>query len=367
VTGPTTSSTTAPPTAPPRADEREPVVVLWRRHTWSVRFLRRAALVNLALLAAAAVLGVVALTFGDYGISVGQVVAALRGHAGDPLAAYFVTDVRLPRVLGALLVGVALGISGSLFQTISGNPLGSPDVVGFTTGSATGALVAIILVGASPAGVAAGSVVGGVATAAVIYALAWRGGVSGMRLVLVGVGIGAALHAVNALLVVRAPLGAAQTAAQWQAGSLNGVTWRDLAWLAGLLVVVAPVLVLLFRGLTTLSFGDDLATELGVRVGHVRLGAVAAGVALVALATAVTGPIAFVALAAPHVVRRLHGTTTPALTGSALTGAVLVLVSDMLAQRLLAPTQLAVGVVTAALGGVYLVALLAFEWRKRTP
>ncbi len=347
-----------------RPAERHSRHVVWRVGGLSVRFERRTAVVHLVLVVALAAAALWALTLGDYGIPVGQVVAALRGHADDPLAAWFVTDVRLPRVTAAVLVGAALGVSGAIFQTISGNPLGSPDVIGFTTGSATGALVAIILVGASPAGTSLGAVVGGLVAALVVYLLSWRHGVAGFRLVLVGIGVGATLHAANALLVVEAPLDRAQSAAQWQAGSLNGVTWAQLAWLAVALAMLVPVAAAVSRGLSVLPLGDDLARSLGTRVQGARLVAVLVGVALVALATAVTGPIAFVALAAPHLVRRLTRNAGVALTGGALLGALLVLVSDVAAQRLFAPTQLAVGIVTGALGGTYLVALLALEWRR---
>jgi len=320
--------------------------------------------VHAVLAVALVALALVALTLGDYGIGVEQVVAALAGRADDPLAAYFVVDVRAPRVVAALLVGAALGASGSLFQTLTGNPLGSPDVIGFTTGAATGALVQIVLVGGGPAATATGAVVGGLASAVVVYGLAWRGGVAGSRLVLVGIGISATLGAVNHLLVVRASLTAAQTAAQWQAGSLNAVLWPQVALLGAAVAVLLPGAVLLSRPLAMLPLGDSLAIGAGVHVERTRLLAVVTGVALVAVATATAGPVAFVALAAPHLVRRLTRTGGVPVAGAALVGALLVLGADVVGQRLLAPTQLAVGVVTGALGGLYLVVLLASEWRR---
>ncbi|CCH78328.1 iron-enterobactin transporter subunit; membrane component of ABC superfamily [Nostocoides japonicum T1-X7] len=338
--------------------------VLWHVGGLSLRFERRAAWTYAVLTLFVCGLGLFALTLGDYGVDVPQVVAALLGRADDPLAQYFVTDVRAPRIVAALLVGAALGVSGAIFQTISGNPLGSPDVIGFSTGAATGALVAIIVGGASPSGVAVGAVLGGIAAAAAVYLLAWRGGVAGFRLVLVGIGVAAALRAVNALLVVKAPLDAAQAAEQWLAGSLNGASWSKLSWLGAALLVLTPITVGLFRGLAMLPLGDELAGGLGVRVQRLRLLVVLVGVALVALATAAAGPVAFVALAAPHLVRRLTRTGGIALAGAALMGAALTLASDVIAQRIFAPTQLAVGVVTGSLGGCYLIVLLALEWRR---
>jgi iron complex transport system permease protein len=331
---------------------------------WRFRFRRRAALAHLAVLAAIVLLALVALTLGDYGLDLGQVVQALTGRSADPLAVYFVQDVRAPRVLGALLVGAALGTSGALFQTLTGNELGSPDVIGFSTGAASGALLQIIVVGGGPLAVAGGAVTGGLLSAGVVYALAWRRGVAGSRLVLVGIGISATLAAVNQLLVVRASLTAAQTAAQWLAGSLNAVLWPQVGLLAAALVVLLPASWLLARPLGMLPLGDPLAVGVGVRVERTRLLAIVVGVALVAVATATAGPVAFVALAAPHVARRLAGTPGVPTVGAGLTGALLVLAADVVAQRVLAPHQLAVGVVTGALGGIYLIVLLASRWRR---
>ena len=309
-------------------------------------------------------IGTLALMLGDYPLSVGDVLRALAGQGSDPMGAYFVRDVRLPRVVAAVLVGIALGASGAVLQTLSRNPLGSPDVIGLTTGAATGALVQIIVLGGDSRAVVVGALLGGLGTAVVVYTLAWRGGVSGYRLVLVGIGVGATLAAVNALLVVRASLVAAQTASQWLAGSLNAVLWPQVALLAVGLAVLLPVAAGSARDLAMLAMPDDVCVAAGVPVQRTRRRLLLVSVALMSVATAITGPVAFVALAAPHVARRLGGTAGPALATSALVGGLLVLVSDVLAQRLFAPTQLAVGAVTGALGGVYLVVLLVIQARR---
>lgn len=336
----------------------------WRAGVLAVRFETRTAWIHLVLVLALIGLAVVALMLGDYGIGVGQVFAALFGRADDPLAGYFVTGVRAPRVVTAIGVGAALGTSGAIFQTLSGNPLGSPDVIGFTTGAATGALIEILVLGGGPVQIAVGAVIGGLACAALVYALSWRGGVAGFRLVLVGIGMAATLQALNRMLEVRAPVEAAQTAAQWLAGSLNATLWPQAGMLGAALAVLLPAAWLLHRPLGMLPYGDLIGIGAGVRVERNRLLLIVIGVGLVAVATAATGPIAFVALAAPHLTRRLTGTAGTALIGSALTGSLLVLLSDVIAQRALAPTQLAVGVVTGTIGGAYLVLLLALEWRR---
>lgn len=309
------------------------------------------------------VLGVVGLMIGDYGLSPVQVIRALAGD-GDGLAIYFVQQQRAPRVVVALLVGASLGVSGGIVQQLSGNPLGSPDIVGFTTGAATGALFAITILGLGSDSTGPAAIVGGLLVAVLIGGLARRdGAISGTRLVLVGIGVAAVLQAVNSLLVVRADLSAAQDAAQWLAGSLNATTWSDAARLGAVMVPVLVVVSRLARTVPVLTLGDDVAVALGVRVEAVRLTLVVAAVLLVAVATGVAGPIAFVALAAPQLARRLTRTAGGGLATAALMGGLLVLASDLVAQRLFAPTQLPVGVVSGSLGGVYLIWLLTRDRR----
>lgn len=338
----------------------------WRlvRGDRSVLLGRRSTVVTVATVLALAALVVLSLGMGDYTVGPGQVLAAVLGGGDDPLASYFVTELRAPRAVAAVAVGAALGLSGALFQTITRNPLGSPDIIGFTTGAATGALVQIIVFQTSGPAVGLGTLVGGAATAGLVRLLLGRDGLGGASLVLVGLGVGATLAALNTLLVVRASLESAQTAGQWLAGSLNTMLWPKVLVVLALVVVLAVALLPISRGLQQLSVGEDAARATGVPVAQVRAGAVAVAVALVSLATALTGPIAFVALAAPQVARRLCGLTSPGLVSSAVTGAFLVLGADLVAQHVFT-RELAVGVVTGALGGVYLIGLLALEWRRR--
>ena len=325
---------------------------------------RRAALWSCAILAALLLVAASGMLIGDYGLDLAQVLTALAGTNDDALAVYFVQDIRLPRVVTAVLVGAALGVSGGIFQSISSNALGSPDIIGFTTGAATGALLQIIVFGAGPGEVAFGALVGGFGTALVVYLLAWRGGLAGYRLVLVGIGVSAVLSAVNSLLVVRASLTAAQTAAQWLAGSLNARGWIEVALVGVSVALLLPLALWFARALGVMTMGDDLATGLGVQVERTRLYLVTVGIALVSVATAATGPIAFVALAAPQIARRLTRTSGIGLGSAALMGGAIVLAGDLIAQRLFAPTQLPVGVITGSLGGIYLIWLLITEWRR---
>jgi iron complex transport system permease protein len=332
---------------------------------FSLRFEKRGFVVYLCLLVAIVGVGLASLLIGDYDISPSQVLASFVGGADDRLAAYFVIEIRLPRIVAGLLCGAALGLSGAIFQTLSGNPLGSPDIIGFTKGAATGALVIIVLFAGSTLMVALGAVVGGLITAVLVYGLSWNRGAPGYRLVLVGIGVGATLGALNALLVVKAPLATAQTAVHWLAGSLNASLWYEVANTAALLLI--PLLIVFFqcRSLGLLAYGDAVATGLGARTESSRRVLMFSGVLLMAAATALAGPISFVALVAPHLVKRLTNSAGTALVGAALMGAFLVILSDLIARRVFAPDELAVGVVTGSLGGIYLVALLALEWRRR--
>lgn len=328
------------------------------------RLERRAVVLGVVLGALIFAIAIAALLIGDYPMTVAEVIGNLFGFGTDPLGQYFVQSQRLPRVLAAVGVGIGLGIAGNIFQQLSGNTLGSPDIIGFSTGSATGAVLAIIVFHASPAAIAAGALIGGVLTAAAVYGLSLHNSkLSATRLVLVGIGMAAILQAANGLMVVKASLSTAQNAAQWLAGSFNATTWTEV-WLAlSALGILLPGSLLLARPLGILTTGDDLATGLGLQVEYVRGALIAIGVTLTALCVALAGPIAFVALAAPQLARRLSRTSGVGMGNAALMGAVLVLGSDLIAQRVFAPTQLPVGVVTGLLGGVYLVWLLGRQWR----
>ena len=312
----------------------------------SLRIHRRSATVVVAGLLLAVCLSVYSLTLGDYGLSAAESFRRLMGDSGprdDFLGVYFVQSVRLPRVCAALGVGCALGLSGAIFQT--------------------GALLAIIVCGSSPATTGVGALVGGLVSGALILACAGGVRVTGIRVVLVGIGFSAALRAINSLLIVKAPLEAAQRAQLWSAGSFSGVTMVRIVPFILVLAVTVLVLAWLARPLAVLAMGDDVAMALGVRVREVRIAVIAAAMVLVSMATAVAGPVAFVALAAPHVARRVCGHGGVGLASSAVVGALLVLASDVVAQRLLAPHEMPVGVVTGVVGGIYLLVLLVREVR----
>ncbi|MET8680176.1 iron chelate uptake ABC transporter family permease subunit [Streptomyces sp. NPDC004647] len=317
--------------------------------------------VGCALLALAA--GVLAIGSGDYPMSPADVLRTLAGE-GAPADAFIVNEVRLPRVVTALLAGGALALAGAVFQSLVRNPLGSPDVLGFTQGAATGALTAIVVIGGGSLALAGGAVIGALLTGALIHALAWRHGGHGNRLVLVGIGVAAILTGVNGYLLTRAQIMDAARAVMWLTGSLDGRGWGDALPLLAVMAVLVPVVLLgCGRALRMLEMGDEAAISLGVRVARIRVALLVAAVLLVSFAAAATGPVSFVALTAPQLARRLTKAPGPNLFPSLCVGATLLVGADLAAQRLIAGQQLPVGVVTGVLGGGYLVWLLATERR----
>jgi iron complex transport system permease protein len=342
-----------------------PRTIAWRSRGLSLRFRLRTVVVCGVFGVVVLALALLALCLGDLPLSVGEVASAfLGGQSG--LMQTVVLEWRLPRVIAAVCFGAALGLSGAIFQSLTRNPLASPDIIGLTAGSYAGGLVMIITVGAGAgsAVVAGGAIGGGLIAAALVYVLAYRRGMQGFRLIVVGIGVSAMLQALSSYLVLRAKLEVAMLASVWGAGSLNSVGWGQLLPAAAVIAVVVIALGTLGGSLRQLELGDDAAKALGSRVERSQLGLVACAVALTAVVTGAAGPIAFVALAAPQIAQRITCTAGIALVPSALLGAVVLLASDIVAQHVL-PTSLPVGVVTVVVGGCYLIWLLIHEVRRK--
>ncbi|MGW1836675.1 FecCD family ABC transporter permease [Streptomyces sp. NPDC002067] len=328
----------------------------------SLRLDVRAVAAGAVLLALAAAAAVALIGSGDFPLTPAEVLRALTG-GGDAGQRFIVRELRLPRVLVGLLVGAAFGIAGAVFQTVSRNPLGSPDVLGFGQGASVGALFVIVYLHGGTFAVAAGAVTGGIVTGLLIFLLAWQRGIHGYRFVLVGIGAAAMLYALVLYLLTKANIVEATSATTWMTGSLSGRDWSHVWPLAAVCAVLVPLTLAYGRPLRMLEMGDDAASALGVRAGRVRTVTLLAAVVLVAAATAAAGPIAFVALTAPQLARRLTRAPGPNLLPSAAMGAALLVGADWATQRLFGADQLPVGVLTGALGGGYLVWLLATERR----
>ncbi|RYE11069.1 MAG: iron ABC transporter permease [Hyphomicrobiales bacterium] len=312
------------------------------------------ALVLLALFATAMILG-------DYPVTLPRIVASLlsplTGEAQRGID-FIVLGVRLPRALVAVMAGAAFGISGTLFQTVLRNPLASPDIIGITAGASTAAVAAIVLLQWGGGMLALAALVGGLGTAGAIYALAWHRGVSPYRVVLVGIGIAAVMTAIMSYMFTRARLIEVQQALTWLTGSLNGMQMKDATQLAIGAGIVGLLLIPLSRAAGTLELGDDMARALGSRVERARFLLLGLAVCLCAIATAATGPIAFVALMAGPIARLLLGPATGSLVPAALTGALVTLGADIVAQHFIAGVQLPVGVITGGIGACFLILML---------
>lgn len=330
----------------------------WLPRGRSILVHRRSAITALALLVSALLVGIITIATGSYELSPDRALGTFAG-GGSETDRFIVLGQRLPRAVAALLVGAALGASGAIFQSLSRNPLGSPDLVGFTTGAASGGLVVILIAGTSASwAIMAGTITGGALTASAVLLIARRRAAAGERLILAGIAMAAMLASVNDYLISRATIEAAETARAWQFGSLNAIGWGPVIPIACALILVLPAAWALTRVLRIMELGDDVALGVGARAQRARVLAVALGTAFAGLAVATAGPIGFLALAAPQLARRLGATPGIALAPSVAMGCLLLVSADLAAQRVLSPFQIPVGLVTSALGGAYLLWLL---------
>ncbi|MBK1785934.1 FecCD family ABC transporter permease [Prauserella cavernicola] len=299
---------------------------------------------------------------GSSHIEVLDVLRTLFG-GGDRRENGIIFDLRLPRTLAGVLVGAAFGLAGAIFQTVTRNPLASPDILGITWGAGVGAVALIVLGGTrgqvsgvvAELGVPLAALAGGIVAGLLLYALSWRRGIDGYRLVLVGIGLSAVSYNVVYWLLTVGDVDDATRATTWLVGNLNGVGWESIGPVALALALLVPATLMCAHTMGGLQFGDDTARGLGIRVDAARATLLLLAAALVAVATAAAGPITFVALATPQIALRLARTPQPPLAGSMVLGALLVVGAD-LAVRTFAP-NLPVGVLTSVLGAPYLIYL----------
>ncbi len=342
-----------------RAVRVGPVSAVWRP---------RAVVVPVVLAGVALLLAAVDVGRGDYPIGVLGVLRIVAG-AGDQADRFVVMELRLPRALTALLVGLAFGMSGAILQSVARNPLAAPDILGITQGAGVGAVALIVLGGGALGGIGAfvgppvAALAGGLLAAAAIYLLAWRQGVSGFRLVLVGIALSAVLSSLISYLLVVADITEATSATVWLTGSLNGRGWEHVVPVGLVVAVIGLLAVVGSSTLAALRLGNDSARALGVRLQTGQAVLLGVAVLLASVAVAAAGPIPFVALVAPQVALRLVRAPGPPVLAGGLAGAVLVVGSDVVSRTVL-PVELPVGVLTAVLGAPYLLYLLARRTRR---
>jgi len=316
---------------------------------------RLAVLIGLLL-----VVAVLSLCAGQHWLSPAEVLRALTGQ-GRESDALVINLLRLPRVVLALLAGGALGVAGLLLQTLVRNPLASPDLLGVGPGAAAAAVL-FLAYGAgvvSPGWLPVAAIAGALACGVAVYALAWKGGVTPLRLVLTGVAVASLASAVTTFVLVRGPANATLSAYVWLTGSVFGATWTDIARLAAWLAPLGIAMALLARHAAIAGLGDELAQGLGQRVEAMRALLLTLAVAMAGAAVSCTGPLAFTGLIAPHLARRLIGHSFGvAAWASAAIGGLLVMVADLSGRVLFAPRDLPAGIFVAALGAAFFVQLM---------
>lgn len=272
-------------------------------------------------------------------------------------ASFTVGVLRLPRASAAVLVGLCFGLAGATFQTMLRNPLASPDIIGISSGASAAGVIGIVVLGWSAGVVSVMATIAALVTALAIYLLAYKDGVAGTRLILIGIGVSAMLGSVVSYVISRAAEWDLQVATRWLTGNLNNIGFDRVLPLALVTVLFVPVLLHLARDLEVMRLGDQAASALGVAVERNRVLLIIAAVTLMAFATAAAGPIAFVAFLSGPIAARILGPVGSPVLASGLVGALLVLVADFVGQYAFG-TKFPVGVITGALGAPFLVYLL---------
>lgn len=319
---------------------------------------------TLGLLLLAAILGggLATLAWGDLGVGPRDLVTAAQGGAGTKVT-FVLERLRGPRLLVGIGAGIAFGLAGALFQTVTRNPLGSPDVIGLGNGAGAGVALATLLApGIVPAPV--GAVLGAAVAIGLVHVSTGLGFASPARVIITGIGVAAMALALTQYVVAVSLRDASSQLAGYLVGTLNARSLGQAALIAVALAVLIPLTALLVHDLRMMDLGDQLADALGANAVRTRTAAILLSVLLAAAAVSVAGPIAFVALAAPHIARRMSGTPGPHLPLSALVGALIMVLADFTVQHVAPFEDLPVGVITAGVGGLYLGYLLVTDWKK---
>lgn len=323
-----------------------------------LRLRRRATLVTAALAFVTLLLFGATMLIGDAPLTLWEVITSLTRMVADPAVDFIVLELRLPIAATGLIVGMALGVSGLIFQTLLANPLASPDLVGISSGASLFAVGSIVFLHASALAIAGSAILGALVAAVSIYLLAWRDGLSRYRFILVGIGITQFMLALVSWVLAKADINDARQAMTWLVGSVGQAGSLQLQLAACSVLILVPLSVMSGRVLRVLQLGDDSAYALGLRIERWRMAMIGIAIVLVALATAAAGPLAFVALAAGPIAGRLLRGAGTGMLASGLVGAIIVLAADLVASHLLS-ISLPTGVVTGAVGAPYLIWLLS--------
>ncbi len=301
---------------------------------------------------------VVGIGVGPVYIGPATVLTALFGTASGTTEV-IVEQIRLPRVLVGAMVGANLAMSGAILQGVTRNPLADPHVFGISAGAGVIVVAGIVFYPEVPFWqVQLSSFFGGLAAGGLAYVMAWRGGVSPVRLALAGIAVTSMLTAVISAMLVTSQL-SAQIGLRWLIGGLLGRNWEDFWLLLPYFIGGSAVACVMARQLNVIALGDEVATSLGQHVERTRLILVAIAALLASSAVSIAGLIGFVGLIVPHWSRLLLGNDYRFLIPtSALFGACLLILADTAARTVFDPRELPVGVLTAVMGGpvfIYLV------------
>ncbi|MET9623817.1 iron chelate uptake ABC transporter family permease subunit [Streptomyces sp. NPDC006464] len=354
------SARQAPAPAPVRTAPRRHVLRIGGAVSLPIR--TSTVVLALGLLLLIVVGAVATLTLGRLGIRLPDLPTALLGGA-EGKNAFVLNRLRGPRLVVGIGTGAAFGLSGALFQSVTRNPLGSPDVIGLGAGAGAGAaIVALLLPDVVP--VPVGALLGAVLAMVLVYVSTGTGFRNPVRLVVAGIGVSAMAVAVIQYVVYAVERDKATVLSAYVNGSLSARSWDDATTIWLVLAVVLPLAVLLSRDIGIGEMGDDTAAALGGRPGRTKTAAVTLAIVLSAAAVSVAGPIAFISLTAPQIAKRLSRGSGPQLALSMLVGALLLVLADLAAQQMPYLDNLPVGIYTMAIGGLYLGHLLVREWRR---
>jgi len=294
-----------------------------------------------------------------------DVFRTLIGYGSDT-ENLFIFSFRLPRIVVALLVGICLAVAGAVLQGLIRNPLASPDIIGITGGGSVGVVLFLMIFSdvnnaltVSIKWMPVAAFVGATVVGLLVYLLSWKNGSSTIRLVLIGIGLSLLTDALTTLFMVSGPIYQAAQANVWITGTVYGATWEQVQILMPVTIILLLLSMISVRTINIQELGDDLATGVGSPVQRNKLLLLLLGTALTGTAVAFSGAIGFVGLMAPHIARRLIGSSFGAmLPVSALIGAILVMAADLIGRTLFSPLEVPAGVFTAAIGAPYFIYLL---------
>ncbi len=319
-------------------------------------------LINVILIALIIAMAVFSLVYGDKIYSLDTVFRVIIGENIQG-ASFSVGRLRLPRMLIGIMAGASFGIAGNTFQTMLRNPLASPDIIGISSGCSVSAVFCILVLHLSGGIVSIISVAFGLLISLIIYMLSRGTGFSGGRLILIGIGVQAITNAMVSYMILKSTQYNVPSALRWLSGSLNGMSMKDVPIILSVLVIFGGISIVLTKYIQILELGDELATTLGININILRVVLIVCSVVLIAFATAITGPIAFVSLLAGPIAIKLTGSSSANAFSAALVGAILVLAGDIIAQFAFT-TRFPVGVITGMIGAPYMLILLIYANKR---